>query len=117
MQKLLEHRKLWEENKRQGPLMRAGELSLDAATRISRMIIERVKMRAGGEKDPDPQVYYQALLEVFSEWGIMCPHPEHLRGYSSKAVETVVTDGVGMIFSRWFSCSLCNAAVINGRGT
>lgn len=56
-------------------------------------------------RDNDPYVIYSYVLE---DWGVACPHPQHLRLY-----EGVRLSHFPEKESKWYSCSLCRCTVIN----
>jgi len=51
---------------------------------------------------------YQVWLEVFTEYGIICPHPQHKLLYEGKFKSLVPTSEY-----RWFNCEMCGCSVFN----
>lgn len=52
--------------------------------------------------------FYTAYRDIFSDWGIMCPHPQEKRLYLGWLQLSVHTSA-----NKWFKCSCCNTIVVN----
>lgn len=51
---------------------------------------------------------YEILRQEYAGWGIMCPHPQHLRLYGGKVKSDVPTGD-----HRWYLCKCCDGYVPN----
>jgi hypothetical protein len=56
-----------------------------------------------GGKDP-----YKIYAEVLNRWGIVCPHPQHMRLYSGQLSSEFPLTG-----HRWYSCPVCGCTCMN----
>lgn len=50
---------------------------------------------------------YSAYAEALDDWGVSCPHPQHLRSYDGKLSQIPIVD------VKWYNCSLCECSVFN----
>lgn len=56
-----------------------------------------------GGKDP-----YRVYAEVFASWGIVCPHPQHMRKYSGTTFSEFPLSS-----HRWYNCGVCGCSIFN----
>ncbi len=106
MTRLEAHRQRWESEGRLGNLLRLEELDRDEVAIVNRSFLDRCKSQ--GYQGVDG--IYSAYAHTLHEWGVMCPHPQHLRLYDGWHRTDVPLPSVE---SPWFDCGLCGAAVIN----
>jgi len=61
-------------------------------------------IHANGGEDP-----YRVYADVLAAWGVVCPHPQHMRRYSGKirAPYFPLTD------HRWYDCDVCECSIFN----
>jgi len=55
------------------------------------------------KKDP-----YEAYAEVLDDWGIICPHPQHMKLYSG-----TVASLFPLFPHKWYKCQVCDCLCIN----
>ena len=61
------------------------------------------KIYESGGEDP-----YGVYAEVLAQWGIVCPHPQHMRSYGgTKKSEFPLTS------FRWYNCEVCKCTTMN----
>lgn len=53
---------------------------------------------------------YKVYLSILNKYGIMCPHPTHLRLYSGREM---LSNQTRSYTHKWFSCKMCDCRVIN----
>ena len=106
MTRLERHRIDFEAAKRMGSLLPLEELEPEEVALVNKSFLERCRRdRVDGINQ-----MYEAYVSSLHEWGVMCPHPQHLRRYDGwQRSDTPVLFGD----SPWFSCGICKAAVIN----
>lgn len=51
---------------------------------------------------------YQVYAEVLGNWGVVCPHPQHVRLYSGQKSSPYPLAG-----HRWYDCQMCGCSVFN----
>ena len=104
--RLEQHRTSFREARGVGPLIQLEELDPDEIALINAEFLEHVRRM----KADDIGAIYDAYIETLHRWGVMCPHPQRDRLYDGWcSVDTPVP----FEESRWYSCRLCNAIVIN----
>lgn len=99
------HRREFRRAEFRGPLIRIEELSRPEIDLINGEFLERCK---GSAEDIDQ--IYSAYVQTLHSWGVICPHPQHQRmydGYYRTHIPQRFED------SRWYTCNLCQAIVIN----
>jgi hypothetical protein len=104
--RLERHRDEFNLNRGVGPLLELEELEPDEIKLVNAEFLSRVRR----VQPEDIVAIYDAYVETLHRWGIMCPHPQHQRLYDGwlRADTPIKFDE-----SRWFSCGLCGASVIN----
>jgi hypothetical protein len=50
---------------------------------------------------------YKVYAEVLNSWGVMCPHPQHMRSYNGKSSLYPIRE------VRWYKCLMCHCSIIN----
>lgn len=65
------------------------------------------KIRETRDKDPEADML-RIYLEVLTSFGVICPHPQSKRLYSSYKKSYYP-----LINHRWYSCEICFCLVIN----
>ena len=80
-----------------GPLLTYSDLDACSIDRLNTLLFERVR----AIKDPGLEEIYAVYLAILAENGIMCSHPESLRGFGDDP--------------RWFFCGMCKCSVIGLR--
>lgn len=76
-------------------------LDPDEKKMVAEDILTKLHLNRG--KDP-----YKVYVETLADWGIVCPHPEHMRLYSGvKKSEYPVFD------HKWFKCEVCGCSSFN----
>lgn len=62
------------------------------------------KIYLNGSKD-----HYRVYAEVLASWGVICPHPQHMRLYSGH-VRSPYNPLTG---HRWYDCQVCGCSTFN----
>ncbi len=104
--RLERHRQVFVESKFVGQLLRIDDLDPVEIELLNAEFFDRCRRRGV----TDLSEIYQAYIETLHSWGVMCPHPQHLRTY-----EGLYRSMAPPSFSdsAWFNCDLCGAGVIN----
>lgn len=95
------HRLRYRWRERRGPLLQLHELESEERHLLAVDVFRRVGMSPG----EDPYVVYSEVLE---EWGVVCPHPQHMRRYSGK-----VPSSWPLFGHRWYTCGCCGCSCVN----
>ena len=106
MTRLERHRIEFENARRMGPLLPLDDLDPEEVALVNRSFLERCRR----DRVDGIDQMYEAYVGSLHEWGVMCPHPQHLRlydGWQRSDSPLPFTE------SPWFSCGICRAAVMN----
>lgn len=97
------HRLLYHWLGRKTSLLQFDSLDEEEKKTISNAVFTNMYLNRDADK-------YAVYAETLSDWGVMCPHPQHMRVYP---------DGSSSHFhdfsQRWFSCRVCNCTVFTDR--
>lgn len=106
MTRLEKHRKSLLEEKRFGPLLRVEDLQVDEISLINSSFLELCRAR----KVSNIEETYSAYVDTLHQWGVICPHPLVHRRYDGFSRSDAP---VPFETSKWYTCQLCRAMVIN----
>lgn len=105
--RLERHRLAFIARGRKGGYLRVSELDRDDMMALSAEVFSWFgRKRDLGEGEPDP---YQTYLEVLTDWGIICPHPEELRSPGGSGV----AHDVDRTPYRSFTCGMCGCPALS----
>lgn len=103
--RLEEHRRLFTQNGGRGSLLKIEELNQAEMQLVNYEFMERCRGRC-----ENIDAMYAAYIETLHSWGVMCPHPQHMRLYDGFHRTDVPLKHDE---AQWYNCTLCGSSVIN----
>lgn len=105
--RLERHRIAFISRKRRGAYLRVFDLTTDEMADLSDQVFSwfsrKRELTPGTETDP-----HQTYLEVLTDWGIICPHPEDMRSPGGSGV----AHDAGQTSVRWLRCLMCGCTFL-----
>ena len=95
------HRLKYQHDGRRGPLLTVDSLEPEERDILSAAVFAAMQQNQGADK-------HVVYVDVLSQWGVMCSHPQHGRLYVGS-----VKSSVPMPNLKWYTCDYCGGYVIN----
>lgn len=93
---------LWSKNQANfSELITFAELDPASKKLVSDDVFSQIRRNGGEDR-------YRVYAEVLASWGIICPHPQHMRLYSGK-----VESPFPLASHRWYKCKCCECSCMN----
>lgn len=70
-----------------------------------KVVAEDILMKLHLAKGQNP---YNVYAETLADWGIVCPHPQHMRLYSGTKRSEIPLDD-----HKWYKCGVCGCSTFN----